>query len=151
MKWYLPLAGAIGDIQCQTQDSLLVLHILHLIPESEEEPPKRKKNKKDTEKKKPDKLNHKANKTEKNNKRNNDDDDDIMENENLENPFSDDEVSHLSGDEDGDEDIGDDFGDEHDMPTESKTKEKPDVWEDIYGRKRDKEGNVIKVIHLVVK
>lgn len=143
---------AIGDIQCQTQDSLLVLHILHLIPESEEEPAKRKKNKKDTEKKKPDKLNNKVNKTEKNNKRNNDDDDDdIMENENLENPFSDDEVSHLSGDEDGDEDIGDDFGDEHDIPVESKTKEKPDVWEDIYGRKRDKEGNVIKVIHLVVK
>lgn len=54
--------------------------------------------------------------------------------------FSDDEVSHLSGDED-DEMLS---GDEEENAVEKK-QEKPDVWEDIYGRKRDKEGNIIKV------
>lgn len=53
--------------------------------------------------------------------------------------FSDDEVSHLSGDDDDDDDP---FSDEGEKIEEKK--EKPDVWEDIYGRKRDKEGNVIK-------
>ena len=52
--------------------------------------------------------------------------------------FSDDEISHLSGDDDGD-----DFGEEEEPVAEKK--EKPDVWEDIYGRKREKEGNIIKV------
>ncbi|CAK1555523.1 unnamed protein product [Leptosia nina] len=47
--------------------------------------------------------------------------------------FSDDEVSHLSDDSD------------EIVENEDKGKEKPDVWEDIYGRKRDKEGNVIRV------
>lgn len=32
-----------------------------------------------------------------------------------------------------------------DVDVSKKKEEKPDVWEDIYGRKRDKEGNVIKV------
>ncbi|XP_045522187.1 nucleolar MIF4G domain-containing protein 1 homolog [Pieris brassicae] len=50
--------------------------------------------------------------------------------------FSDDEVSHLSGD---DSEIENNIEE-----VDSKSKEKPDVWEDIYGRKRDKEGNIIK-------
>lgn len=50
--------------------------------------------------------------------------------------FSDDEISHLSDD-------GDLSGD--DISDDIKKKDKPDVWEDIYGRKRDKEGNIIKV------
>ncbi|CAK1587274.1 unnamed protein product [Parnassius mnemosyne] len=57
--------------------------------------------------------------------------------------FSEDEVSHLSDDEDLDEISGlencDDTNEDN-----IKSKEKPDVWEDIYGRKRDKEGNIIK-------
>lgn len=59
--------------------------------------------------------------------------------------FSDDEISHLSGDEDisGFSDVDD--VDEEKEGTNIETKEKPDVWEDIYGRKRDKEGNIIKV------
>ncbi|CAH0756009.1 unnamed protein product [Diatraea saccharalis] len=65
----------------------------------------------------------------------------IME-EDLCKVFSDDEVSHLSGDDNEDEEhLSDGF------ETEIKKKEegkKPDFWEDIYGRKRDKEGNVIK-------
>ncbi|CAH0588819.1 unnamed protein product [Chrysodeixis includens] len=57
--------------------------------------------------------------------------------------FSDDEVSHLSDDDDDDdEDPFDSENDEGEQVEEKK--EKPDVWEDIYGRKRDKEGNVIK-------
>ncbi|XP_061718657.1 nucleolar MIF4G domain-containing protein 1 homolog [Cydia pomonella] len=64
----------------------------------------------------------------------------VVSEEELSKMFSDDEVSHLS--EDGDLDGGD-FGDEKEE-IEEKVKEKPDVWEDIYGRKRDKEGNVIK-------
>ncbi|XP_063626148.1 nucleolar MIF4G domain-containing protein 1 homolog [Cydia splendana] len=65
----------------------------------------------------------------------------VVSEEELSKMFSDDEVSHLSDDDD----LGsrEDFGDEKDEIEE--VKEKPDVWEDIYGRKRDKEGNVIKV------
>ncbi|XP_047992741.1 nucleolar MIF4G domain-containing protein 1 homolog [Leguminivora glycinivorella] len=63
----------------------------------------------------------------------------VVSEEELSKMFSDDEVSHLSDDDDLD---GSDFGDEKDEVKE--VKEKPDVWEDIYGRKRDKEGNVIK-------
>lgn len=58
--------------------------------------------------------------------------------------FSDDEVSHLSDD---DEEEGFSGEDEN---TSEKTTEKPDVWEDIYGRKRDKEGNVIRVSLLLM-
>nr|XP_049702037.1 nucleolar MIF4G domain-containing protein 1 homolog [Helicoverpa armigera]XP_049702043.1 nucleolar MIF4G domain-containing protein 1 homolog [Helicoverpa armigera] len=66
----------------------------------------------------------------------------IISEEDLSKVFSDDEVSHLSGDDDDDDLEDDEFG-EGDEPAVEK-KEKPDVWEDIYGRKRDKEGNVIK-------
>ncbi|XP_072944719.1 nucleolar MIF4G domain-containing protein 1 homolog [Epargyreus clarus] len=64
----------------------------------------------------------------------------ISEND-LSKVFSDDEVSHLSGDDDLD-----DFSDEDvdDLSGKVEAKEKPDVWEDIYGRKRDKDGNIIK-------
>ncbi|XP_063536934.1 nucleolar MIF4G domain-containing protein 1 homolog [Cydia strobilella] len=62
----------------------------------------------------------------------------VVSEEELSKMFSDDEVSHLSDDDDLGS--GDEFGDE----IEEKVIEKPDVWEDIYGRKRDKEGNVIK-------
>lgn len=63
--------------------------------------------------------------------------------------FSDDEISHLSDDDDiegvsGDEGDHENNG-ETDNVAQEKKQEKPDVWEDIYGRKRDKEGNVIKV------
>ncbi|CAH1639342.1 unnamed protein product [Spodoptera littoralis] len=62
----------------------------------------------------------------------------IIKEDDLSKVFSDDEVSHLSGDDDDDdEELGDD-------PPVVEKKEKPDVWEDIYGRKRDKEGNIIK-------
>ncbi|KAG6447515.1 hypothetical protein O3G_MSEX005001 [Manduca sexta] len=66
----------------------------------------------------------------------------IISEDDLSKVFSDDEVSHLSGDDDlegfsGDEEVGDD-------QEVKEEKEKPDVWEDIYGRKRDKEGNIIK-------
>lgn len=59
--------------------------------------------------------------------------------------FSDDEISHIS-DDDEDELVKDEVVVEDSREEESsKKEEKPDVWEDIYGRKRDKEGNVIKV------
>lgn len=61
----------------------------------------------------------------------------IIKEEDLSKVFSDDEISHLSGDDD-DEDL------DEEAPVVGK-KEKPDIWEDIYGRKRDKEGNIIKV------
>ncbi|KAJ8712571.1 hypothetical protein PYW07_005413 [Mythimna separata] len=63
----------------------------------------------------------------------------VISEDDLSKVFSDDEISHLSGDDD-DED--EDFGEEKEPVVEKK--EKPDVWEDIYGRKRDKEGNIIK-------
>lgn len=69
----------------------------------------------------------------------------IISADDLSKVFSDDEVSHLSGDDD-DDDMAGFSGDEINSENDDKrTKEKPDVWEDIYGRKRDKEGNVIKV------
>lgn len=61
----------------------------------------------------------------------------IIPEDDLSKVFSDDEISHLS--DDGDL-SGDDFEDD-----DFKEKDKPDEWEDIYGRKRDKEGNIIKV------
>ncbi|XP_059054861.1 nucleolar MIF4G domain-containing protein 1 homolog [Achroia grisella] len=64
----------------------------------------------------------------------------IISEEELSKVFSDDEVSHLSGDDD----MGDFSGDDDIDHNNDSAKEKPDVWEDIYGRKRDKEGNVIK-------
>ncbi|XP_061379286.1 nucleolar MIF4G domain-containing protein 1 homolog [Danaus plexippus] len=70
-----------------------------------------------------------------NNKNNNKTKEKIIAEEDLSKIFSDDEVSHLSDDE---ELSG---GEEN---SEIEPKEKPDVWEDIYGRKRDKEGNIIK-------
>ncbi|XP_053611224.1 nucleolar MIF4G domain-containing protein 1 [Plodia interpunctella] len=63
----------------------------------------------------------------------------VISEDDLSKVFSDDEVSHLSGDDD---DLEAFSGDDSDGPKESN--EKPDVWEDIYGRKRDKEGNIIK-------
>ncbi|XP_049876312.1 nucleolar MIF4G domain-containing protein 1 homolog [Pectinophora gossypiella] len=69
----------------------------------------------------------------------------IIKAEDLSKVFSDDEVSHLSDDED--DDLEGFSGDDEEKEKGSKNKqseEKPDVWEDIYGRKRDKEGNVIK-------
>ncbi|CAG9129594.1 unnamed protein product [Plutella xylostella] len=108
--------------------------------EEEEEPP-RKLSKKE-EKSKRDNI--KSNVTEKSKagkqQTNNnivDDDDDLMSGEEIENPFSDDEVSHLSGDDE-------DFSDTEKNKATEVNDEKPDVWEDIYGRKRDKEGNIIK-------
>lgn len=70
----------------------------------------------------------------------------IPENE-LNKVFSDDEISHLSRDEDisSFSDDDGDIGEENDGAN-IETKEKPDVWEDIYGRNRDKDGNIIKVI-----
>lgn len=68
----------------------------------------------------------------------------VVTEEELSKMFSDDEVSHLSGDEDLDG-FGDEFDDNDEHERIVKSEEKPDVWEDIYGRKRDKEGNVIKV------
>lgn len=62
----------------------------------------------------------------------------IISEDDLNKVFSDDEISHLSDD-------GDLYGDDIDDAVNDKKKEKPDVWEDIYGRKRDKEGNIIKV------
>nr|XP_034834897.1 nucleolar MIF4G domain-containing protein 1 homolog [Maniola hyperantus] len=60
----------------------------------------------------------------------------IISEEDLNKVFSDDEVSELSGD-------GDFSGDVKNTSAKE-IAEKPDVWEDIYGRKRDKEGNIIK-------
>lgn len=51
-----------------------------------------------------------------------------------------------SGDSDEDSNIEDDFGDENDSDGSGEADEKPDIWEDIYGRKRDKDGNIIKEI-----
>ncbi|CAG4942738.1 unnamed protein product [Parnassius apollo] len=66
----------------------------------------------------------------------------ITENE-LNKIFSEDEVSHISDDEDLDEiSVPENCEDKNE--DNIKSKEKPDVWEDIYGRKRDKEGNIIK-------
>lgn len=65
----------------------------------------------------------------------------IVAEEDLGKVFSDDEVSHLSGDDDDDEMLSDE-GEENKV---EEIQEKPNVWEDIYGRKRDKEGNIIKV------
>ncbi|XP_035444253.2 nucleolar MIF4G domain-containing protein 1 homolog [Spodoptera frugiperda] len=62
----------------------------------------------------------------------------IVKEEDLSKVFSDDEISHLSGDDDDDDEDLDE-----EAPVVEK-KEKPDIWEDIYGRKRDKEGNIIK-------
>ncbi|XP_050347733.1 nucleolar MIF4G domain-containing protein 1 homolog isoform X2 [Nymphalis io] len=56
--------------------------------------------------------------------------------------FSEDEVSHLSSDDDL-EGASDEDNKVDEVSRIDKT-EKPDVWEDIYGRKRDKEGNIIK-------
>ncbi|KAL0822057.1 hypothetical protein ABMA28_005425 [Loxostege sticticalis] len=66
----------------------------------------------------------------------------IISEDDLSKVFSDDEVSHLSGDDD--DDMEGFSGDEEEAIDDGKSKEKPDVWEDIYGRKRDKEGNIIK-------
>ncbi|XP_038222505.1 nucleolar MIF4G domain-containing protein 1 homolog [Zerene cesonia] len=63
----------------------------------------------------------------------------VISEEELGKVFSDDEVSHLSGDDSEMED-----NEMQSNNKKSKEKEKPDVWEDIYGRKRDKEGNIIK-------
>ncbi|KPI99765.1 Nucleolar MIF4G domain-containing protein 1 [Papilio xuthus] len=65
----------------------------------------------------------------------------IISEDDLKKVFSDDEVSHLSGDEDLD---GSDLESGEVNVPERNEKEKPDVWEDIYGRKRDKDGNIIK-------
>ncbi|KAJ0174462.1 hypothetical protein K1T71_009570 [Dendrolimus kikuchii] len=62
----------------------------------------------------------------------------IISEDDLSKVFSDDEISHLSDDGDDDEFSVDENG------VEEKKEEKPDVWEDIYGRKRDKDGNIIK-------
>ncbi|CAH0725504.1 unnamed protein product, partial [Brenthis ino] len=64
----------------------------------------------------------------------------IVSESELSKVFSDDEISHLSGDED----ISGFSDDEEKKEHKTESKEKPDVWEDIYGRKRDKEGNIIK-------
>lgn len=50
--------------------------------------------------------------------------------------------SAINSDEDSDSELGSEF-DVSDSDAEEK-QEKPDVWEDIYGRKRDKQGNIIK-------
>ncbi|RVE48005.1 hypothetical protein evm_007317 [Chilo suppressalis] len=69
----------------------------------------------------------------------------IIKEDDLSKVFSDDEVSHLSGDDDDDmEHLLDDKDPEKVSTAENS--EKPDVWEDIYGRKRDKEGNIIKEV-----
>ncbi|XP_028029306.1 nucleolar MIF4G domain-containing protein 1 homolog [Bombyx mandarina] len=54
----------------------------------------------------------------------------IIKADDISKVFSDDEISHLSSDDIDDENV--------------EPNEKPDIWEDIYGRKRDKDGNVIK-------
>ncbi|XP_041982193.1 nucleolar MIF4G domain-containing protein 1 isoform X2 [Aricia agestis] len=60
----------------------------------------------------------------------------IISQDDISKVFSEDEISHLSG--------LDGFSDDGDEPVEKQEAEKPNVWEDIYGRKRDKEGNIIK-------
>lgn len=65
----------------------------------------------------------------------------IVSENDLNKVFSDDEVSHISGDSED----GFDLESGKETPEDCKTKEKPDIWEDIYGRKRDKDGNIIKV------
>ncbi|XP_073961378.1 nucleolar MIF4G domain-containing protein 1 homolog [Choristoneura fumiferana] len=67
----------------------------------------------------------------------------VVTEEELSKMFSDDEVLHLSDDEDLDG-CDDEFDEDSENQRGVKSEEKPDVWEDIYGRKRDKEGNVIK-------
>ncbi|KAL4714846.1 hypothetical protein ACJJTC_012518, partial [Scirpophaga incertulas] len=67
----------------------------------------------------------------------------VIKEDELSKVFSDDEISHLSGDEN--DDMCELTNDSEDGENVKKT-EKPDVWEDIYGRKRDKEGNIIKEI-----
>lgn len=48
------------------------------------------------------------------------------------------------GEEEGDEnENGEDYDSDQSGGSETK-EEKPDIWEDIYGRKRDKDGNIIK-------
>lgn len=70
----------------------------------------------------------------------------IIKEDDLSKVFSDDEVSHLSGDESLEGEFPVDSDEERNEDGVKKNvEEKPDVWEDIYGRKRDKEGNVIKV------
>ncbi|XP_045774957.1 nucleolar MIF4G domain-containing protein 1 isoform X3 [Maniola jurtina] len=64
----------------------------------------------------------------------------IVSEKDLSKVFSDDEVSELSGNEDL---SGDENGGVQNTSAKEEV-EKPDVWEDIYGRKRDKEGNIIK-------
>lgn len=65
----------------------------------------------------------------------------IVSENDLNKVFSDDEVSHISGDSED----GFDLESGKETPEDCKNKEKPDIWEDIYGRKRDKDGNIIKV------
>lgn len=60
------------------------------------------------------------------------------------NDFSEDEISHLSDDDDNDDD-GDSENEENKDALEEAKEGK--TWEDIYGRKRDKDGNIIKVRH----
>lgn len=62
------------------------------------------------------------------------------------NVFSDDEISHLS--DDGDEDEEDNDNEEN-IDTSEKAKQEK-TWEDIYGRKRDKDGNIIKVWYYII-
>ncbi|XP_068617603.1 nucleolar MIF4G domain-containing protein 1 homolog [Battus philenor] len=65
----------------------------------------------------------------------------IVSEDDLGKVFSDDEVSHLSDDEDMEhESLHEDSKDVGDK----ESNKKPDIWEDIYGRKRDKDGNIIK-------
>ncbi|XP_047535304.1 nucleolar MIF4G domain-containing protein 1 [Vanessa atalanta] len=66
----------------------------------------------------------------------------IVSEKDINKVFSEDEVSHLSSDEDLDG-VSDEDNKVDEVSRIDKT-EKPDVWEDIYGRKRDKEGNIIK-------
>ncbi|KAM3957925.1 LOW QUALITY PROTEIN: nucleolar MIF4G domain-containing protein 1 homolog [Aphomia sociella] len=104
--------------------------------EPEENPIKSNKSQKTKEIfKEKDNLNNKVSKSVKSSSK-----EKIISEEDLSKVFSDDEVSHLSDDDDMDEFSSDENMEE---PKESE-KVKPDVWEDIYGRKRDKEGNVIK-------
>ncbi|XP_013195549.1 nucleolar MIF4G domain-containing protein 1 [Amyelois transitella] len=97
--------------------------------------PKLKKEGKEVE----NKLNGKSTKTEKPSKKER-----VISENDLHNVFSEDEVSHLSGDDDLDGFSGDEYDDDETKQESEESKEKPDVWEDIYGRKRDKEGNIIK-------
>ncbi|XP_045451465.1 nucleolar MIF4G domain-containing protein 1 homolog [Melitaea cinxia] len=64
--------------------------------------------------------------------------------EDLDKVFSEDEISHLSDDGDTEGFSDNDGNDNIEDDSSYKKAEKPDVWEDIYGRKRDKEGNIIK-------